>query len=262
MTARLLILLTVLFAAPQAFARADLTVDLQGPAAPLPDVMARYDVTVDNIGNRTANDVIVGVALPETHTSPTVHVLGTLGAIDSACALQDTHLTCNLGRLRRGASATLSFELALPVSRVPHDFVVEAKTSSREDSVANNALSYTQSLSYVATPIAGPRAALVRHCTGQDLVSFFECLLYPSSQSSHALTLEANGTLTFANAPPGYTGTWAQPTPDRLVMTYTFNNAMVAAFRGFGQGNDCFSGITAFPQSPGYIAAYQVCLQP
>ena len=115
------------------------------------------------------------VDLPTTNTSPTIHVMGEVDGIDSACNLVGTQLQCSLGRIRKNQSASITFDLEL-----------------------------------------------------------FECTLYPSSINSHPIEFHGNGTLSFPNASPDYTGAWEQLASDHLSMTYFFQGTPVAEFEGFG----------------------------
>ncbi len=250
--------LVALFAS-SAHAAADIDVSLQAPAGVQVYDQARYTIRVDNIGNKNASSVKVYVQLPETQTSPTVHVMGIVGTLHRKCSQSGSILTCDFGKVRKNRSKTRWFEIALPVSATPLDFIVEGKTTSNENSTANNALSHTATLDYYDTPIAGPVNVHNEHCTGQGLIGFYECTLFPSSISSHDVVFEANGTITFTNA-PGYTGAWNQVLPDRLSFAYYNNGQLVAGFHGYGVPGDCFEGLTLFPGSQ-WRAPYQVCLQ-
>jgi hypothetical protein len=243
-------------------AAADLTVSIAAPTGVYVYDTGRYQVAVSNIGRKNASSVRLSVALPSTHTSPQVHVLGTLGAYDGRCSRSGTDLVCLLGGLARGASTTVFFDIALPQSAAP--LVVEARvsSSSAESSTSNNLDSETASLLHPALAVVGPVDALNQHCTGTGLTSFFECALFPSSISSHEIRFEAGGSITFLNPPaPGYTGTWSQPAADRLTFTYSDGSGPVASFDGYAVDGDCFEGLTIFfPASP-YVSPYSVCLQ-
>jgi hypothetical protein len=112
---------------------------------------------------------------------------------------------------------------------------------------------------FYSQPIAGPVNVTNRHCTGQGLTAFYECIVSPGSITSHDITLNADGSITFANAPASYTGIWFQQLDDRLTFVYYDAGQLVAAFRGTGVGGDCFEGITLFPGSA-YNSAYEVCI--
>lgn len=258
---RLLAAASILLGAVSAHAAADIEVEFTPPAGVEVYETGRYTVRIANTGDAQAKNVKAYIQLPETGTSPQVYLMGTLGALHRQCqAISDTILECNFGRVKAGRAKTRWFELALPAVRGPIDFVVEARTTSNESSTANNALSQTVSPAAIATPVGAPRVAVNRHCTGQGLTAFFECTLFPSSISSHQITLEADGSITFANGAPGYTGAWQQPWPEALYFTYSNNGQIAAAFSGVGVGGDCFEGLTVFPGSA-YVAPYEVCLQ-
>ena len=215
---------------------------------------------VRNIGNKTANNVVLTINLPVTNTSPTVYVLGTVGSFDGRCTRAGRVLTCPLGNVARNGSTLVPFNIALPRSSAPIVFTTSVTTTSAENSSTNNGASLTPTITYPDLAVAAGSLAINEHCTGTNLTSFFECELFPSSISEHSTVFQAAGALTFVDAPPEYTGTWSQPAANRLVFSYFENGTLVAAFSGYSVDTDCFEGITTFPGSP-YVAPYSVCLQ-
>jgi hypothetical protein len=259
-------LLASLALSTTAHAGADLAVDVVVPGSVDVDVAEEIVVEVRNTGNRNADDVSVSILLPETATSPTVHVLGDLSGVDTRCSLADTELLCSLGRIRKGRSKTIRFDLAAPWAAVPLDIDAEASTTSSESNLSDNADVETLDVVYVDQPIAGPAGVTNRHCTGSGLTVFYECELYPSSISSHDILLESDGSITFApGLPSGYTGSWWQDTDDHLHFEYEFMGQTRLVFDGNGVGSDggaseCFEGISTFPGST-YNSAYQACFR-
>lgn len=252
-------LITLSLSAHAAPRRPDLAVTLTAPSNVVYGANARYEVTVRNVGNNRALAPIVEVQLPQTATSPTVHVLGDLGSRDSRCALSGTSLRCTLSNLGANRATTVWFELASPYSTAPMTLSATASVAN-ETNLANNTATHTLSLTAAPLAVNAPRQTLVRHCTGTNLTSFYECELYPSSITEHETQLNANGTLDFLGAAAGiYFGTWSQPAPNRLEFTYTDNGAAVASFSGYSVDN-CFEGRTTFPNSS-YVSMYQVCLR-
>lgn len=243
--------------ATPALAAADLAVSLPAPAPAHVYESATYEVEVANVGNRNADDVTLTIALPETHTSPQVYVMGELGSIDGRCTQSGTELVCDLGRIRKNRSTTVSFDLELPQADEVLEIVADASTSSSESNLANNEASLAPSLLSYSTTVSAGDVAQVEHCTGQGLTSFYECVLSPSSISSHIVEL-GSGTLSFPGQDPGYGGTWSQPSADQLSMTYTYNGSPVAQFDGWGTSPGCFEGITTFPGSA-WVSPYEVC---
>lgn len=65
-------------------AAADLDVSMVLPSA-APYAIFRSEVTVFNHGPQSANSTVLTVELPETATSPMVHVMGDVDAFDSRC---------------------------------------------------------------------------------------------------------------------------------------------------------------------------------
>jgi hypothetical protein len=259
MTHRILTALAILLSSSPAFAAADLSVSVTPPAAQHVYQNGTFDVIVANIGNQNARNVSLSIDLPQTNTSPTVHIMGDLGAFDSRCSLSGQTLTCGLGTIRKNKSETVSFDIALPYSTAPLNIDVAASSSPADANPANNSLTHVASLLTYDVTMSLPEAVINRHCTGQGLTSFFECELYPSSITSHAITFNSGGSITFASAPAGYTGTWSQPAPDRLLFQYYDNGNLVASFDGRGVSSGCFEGATTFPNSS-YLAMYEVCL--
>ncbi|MCB9779220.1 MAG: hypothetical protein H6742_11705 [Alphaproteobacteria bacterium] len=256
-------LITSLAFVTTAQANADLATTLSVPAGTVVYDDTTVQVTVENIGRKTADGVALVIDLPETHTSPTVHVMGELSAVDSRCALAGTSLECDLGRLTRGASTTVSFDIALPWSAEPLEFEATASTRSRERALGNNADADAASQVYIDAPLSGPHDMEMWHCTGTDLISFYECTLYPSSLSSHFVTFEADGSITFPPfLPPGYSGRWEQDSDDHLWFEYTFDSVVVAVFEGNGVSGSCFEGVTEFPYSSyDMVSGYEVCVK-
>ncbi|MEZ4239181.1 MAG: hypothetical protein R3F59_24110 [Myxococcota bacterium] len=240
------------FAAPSA----DLVVTVHAPASQLVYDEDTWTVTVDNTGNRDASDVVVAIALPPTHTSPVVEVMGLLGATSPGCTLSGTVLSCALGRVRRGQGASASFDVAWPVSRVPLVVTATGSTSSPEVDLSDNTDGATAAVTYEAVAVVPAAPYTVRSCTGTDLTGFYECVLNPSSITSHTGVMDVGGGLTLPVA--GYSGSWWQPGPDALVLQYVTGGAVAATFTGSGVAADCFEGTTAL--GSGWTAAWEVCL--
>jgi hypothetical protein len=211
-------------------------------------------VTVKNTGNSNANDVSLTIQLPETNTSPSVYVLGDLGAYSADCTESGTTLVCDLGRIRKNRSTTVSLDIALPWSFDTLDFAATATASNASSSVDVDSATVV----YVDQVISGTANITNRHCTGTGLVAFYECTLFPSSISSHSATLVSGGTVSFDNF-PGYGGSWGQDSDDHLWFEYTYNGDIVAEFEGNGVGGGCFEGLTTFPGSA-WVSPYEVCL--
>ena len=251
--------LSAFFVAAPALAAADLAVSIPAPTAAFVYDDLAYDVVVTNHGNKSAAAVTLTITLPETQTSPNVHVMGILGAVDSRCAPSGTQLVCQLGSLGKSATTTVSFAIALPEAAETLAVAAEATTSSKEFNLADNVASDAPALLHYATALEDGDVLLNQHCTGQGLTSFYECTLYPSSISAHESVLHGDGTISFVDAPPGYTGVWSQSSDESLEFTYLYSGAVVAEFVGYGSSPGCFEGITSFPGSP-YVAPYEVCV--
>ncbi len=206
-------------------ASADLETTLSLPAAFDVDVSDTVSVTVENVGNGSANSVVVDIDLPETNTSPTVHVMG---------------------------------DIALPQSAGSLDFSATASTTSTDSNASNNADDDSAVVLYPDLAITSQAFIINRHCTGQGLEAFYECELYPSSISSHEIILETDGSITFSQA--GYSGAWGQDTDDHLWFEYYYAGMVRLTFEGNAVDGDCFEGLTDFPGTS-YVAPYEVCIK-
>lgn len=248
-----LLLATVALAAP------DLSTSITAPSGTYVYATGRYTVTVRNTGAHTASSVSLSIQLPETNTSPSVHVLGTLGATSASCTQTGTQLSCSLGSIRKSRSTSVYFDIALPESSEPIEITATASTSG-ETNTGNNAATHTASLVSWDVSFSAPVNLENRHCTGTALTSFFECELYPSSISSHTTTLNADGSLTIADVGPEYTGTWTSTGADHLAFTYYEYGTVIAEFEGWGVDTGCWEGLTTFPGSA-YVSPYEVCVE-
>jgi uncharacterized repeat protein (TIGR01451 family) len=248
-----------LLVATPALAGADLSVQVPAPSPAYVYDTTTFDVTVANIGNKSASNVTLTIQLPETNTSPQVYVLGTLGAIDPRCTQSGTTLNCNLGSIARNTNKVVSLDIELPQADEALAITATAATTSLENSTTNNAATTEAVLLNYAVAVAPGDTAHNRHCTGQGLSSFFECLLFPSSLMSHDIEFLADGELAIVGE-PDYSGSWSQPTADSLTLTYIdWTNTVVAEFVGYGTNPGCFEGITTFPDSE-YMSVYEVCI--
>lgn len=258
MTRPILAGLAAFLIATPALAASDLAVSIPTPAPMYVYDSGTIEVQVDNIGNRSAKNVELIIELPETNTSPQVFVMGDVSNIDSKCSLVDTELVCNLGKIGKNKSKTVTFDMELPQAAQSLDIVATASTTSNENTTGNNDASVTPPLLNYDVSVMDGDVATVEHCTGQGLVSFFECLTSPSSLSTHWVEF-GNGTLSFPGQDPSFGGTWSQPSTDSLEMTYTQNGTVVAQFLGYGTSPGCFEGLTVFPGSP-WVSPYEVCI--
>jgi len=250
---------TCVLAAGPALAASDVRVVIPAPAAVHVYDDTQVGIVVSNIGNQSAAAVQLTVTLPATHTSPTKYVMGTLANVDPRCTKSGTKLTCTLGTIGKNKSTTVSFAIALPQAAEVLSISAAATTSSSENSLANNSASVTPSLINYSVAVQDGDLGHNSHCTGQGLTSYFECELFPSSLSAHDVVFHGDGTLTFVDAPPEYTGVWSQDSGDSLAFTYYEDGVPIAEFVGYGTNPGCFEGVTEFVGSP-YVAPYEVCL--
>ena len=206
MTRTLIPVLACVAASPAFAAGApDLVTTLTAPSASAVYESATYKVTVANQGTRNAVGVTLTIDLPHTHTSPTQHILGDVTSLPNRCSVVDLQVVCTLGRIKKGLSKSVRLDVAFP-------FAIDTLEIEATSEVVNEANPSDNSVSYVVDPDtfdvswSAPHTVVVEHCTGQDLSSFFECELFPSSIFSHEATLHTDGTISFPH--PGYSGTW------------------------------------------------------
>lgn len=242
--------------------RADLAVTLQAPALVAINTPTVYTATIKNRGPNTAENVGLTITMPLTNTSPTTAILGTVSGLDPRCSVVNKSIVCaQLGSLKKDKTLTIAYTYSAPVANKSLTMTAAGSTSTNDPVGGNNSASVTPSFVYPSRPIVS--ADIVNsHCTGQNLSAYFECLLFPSSIATHAITLNADHTITFVPSEPGYTGTWSQPTPYQLTFSYFEGADKVAEFNGFAtNGNACFDGITNFFPVSNYMSAYRACIQ-
>lgn len=252
---------TVAFAAPPS---ADLQVQLTAPTSVQISTATTYTATVKNLGPATTNASLV-IEFPLTNTSPTVAILGTVTESESACSIASNRITCTLGELRKNKSVSVSYSYTAPVSTKSLQMKAIASSSVNDSITSNNTATVTPNLAY---PVRAITSANVTnsHCTGTNLTSYFECLLFPSSIATHDTTLNADFTISFTE--PGYTGTWSQNAA-KTSLTFSYfegsgsGSTKIAEFNGRSiNGADCFDGLTSFfPQPSTYVSPYRVCIQ-
>lgn len=261
MRLRSLVAFSALFVSGSAFAASDVTVSVSQSSTPYVYQSGRYNVTVSNVGNQTANSVSVSITLPTTNTSPQVYVMGTVGSMASGCTRSGAVITCSLGSIRRARSATAWFDLTLPEAAEALDITAVASTTSSENSTSNNSATHTAALNNYAVALTTPDVALNQHCTGTGLTSYYECTLFPSSISDHTITLETDGSVTIHDVGPEYTGFWESLDATHLRVVYYELGVEVAEFEGYGTSTSCWEGLTTFNPDNGYVSPYRVCLQ-
>ncbi len=261
MIKRLLSALALVTIAGPAFAASDLTVTFTPPVAPAVYQNATYNLRVNNIGNQSAYNVTLTIALPTTGSSPTNTVLGILGTRTTGCNVSGTNIVCPLGTINKNKNKPVFFNIALPYSSAPIVFTATASTTSSENSYTNNSAPRTVSLTFATTTVdtsSGSATVENSHCTGTSITSWFICTLFPSSISNHTALYADDGTISFPGQDPSMTGTWSQPDATTLVFDYFDNGDHVASFFGRGVPGDCFEGVTTFIGSS-YKAGYEVC---
>ncbi len=253
--ASMLLSATSAFAAPP---RADLQVQLTAPSSVQISTATTYTATVKNLGPATTNATLV-IEFPLTNTSPTVAILGTVTESESACSIGSNKITCSAANLKKGKSVTFSYSYTAPVSTKTLQMKATVSSSVTDNVAGNNTATVVPNLAYPARAITSATVTN-SHCTGTSLTSYFECLLFPSSISSHETTLNADNTISFTES--GYTGTWSQNVAKTsLYFEYLENGNKIAEFNGFAiNGSSCFDGLTNFFPASSYVSPYRICL--
>lgn len=254
-------LCTLGFATSASAARApDLEVTMSGPASVHVYEDGTYQVVVRNNGTRNANSVELQVMFPLTNNSPAAWTMGTITGWSSQCIPKDYYLTCSLGRIRKNRSKTITFDWNAPLSTAPIVFTADASSNRADANPADNVHDFTASpLTYDFT-VPANYAVTNHHCTGQNLTSFHECAVSPSSISSFQSVLEVGGNIAILPAsPPGFVGQWSQTGPDSIRIEYYRNGQLSAEMDAYGVGGGCFEGAMTFPISPGWVAMYEIC---
>lgn len=262
LTAVLVALPVVLTAAPAlAGPKHNLNVAVTPPAGVLVDQFGHYNVRVTNTGNRNASGVTLTIALPRTHTSPQVFIMGNLANVDGRCSLSAQTLTCGLGQINKnGAYTDVGFDLKLPYSTAALDFTYTANPISGDANPANNTLATTVAPGFPSQPITTDLSMQHDHCTGTNLTSFFECALFPSSIAGFAADYAIAGNAITIPGEPDFSGTWSQAGgADHLEVTFSDLSGPVGSIDARAVGNGCFEGPMTFaPPSP-YVAIYRIC---
>jgi uncharacterized repeat protein (TIGR01451 family) len=239
----------------------NLRVTLQGPSTAAVYSPYQYTVTVKNIGNAPAANVKIVVDLPETDTSPTKYILGTLTGIQTGCVVVTRKLQCTSTiPLNSNQQRAYTFNFELPIStKILSVKATGTTTTANEVDPLNNSQTVTQALSYgsITIPVTGTDV-LISMCTGRGLTSFFECEIFPSSQQHHIFTLHPDMSVSVYG---DVVGTWDQPSASRLHL-YMVNGGTVIEHNGFARNGTCFEGMTTFTPNPGgYISPYKICVQ-
>jgi uncharacterized repeat protein (TIGR01451 family) len=238
----------------------NLRVTLQGPSAAAVYSPYQYTATVKNIGNGPAANVKVTIDLPETDTSPTKYILGTLSGFNAAyCQVVTRKLVCSQsGNLGNNQQRVYTFNFELPISTKTLSIkATGTTTSTNEIDPLNNWQTVTPGLSYGSIPLISANV-LISMCTGRGLTSFFECELFPSSQQSHIFSLNQDMSVSVYG---DVVGTWDQPSASQLHL-YMVDGGTVIEHNGFARNGTCFEGMTTFDPNPGgYISPYKICVQ-
>jgi hypothetical protein len=252
------------FASPSASAApngSDLVTSFVAPSSVRVGDVARYEVRVVNNGNRnSALPTTVTIQLPTTATTPTPRILGTVSNLTAGCSVSGTRVVCSSPLIPRfGGTAAFAFDMVLPYSLQPISFRAEASTTN-ERNAADNVANHAPATTFHTVPDSAPANLAISHCTGTNLISFWDCVVTPTSTSSHVATLLPGGTIDLsANGSEAATmgGTWSV-NGTQLTMTYTDGGVPVGTFVGQGTSPSCWEGPMTFPNST-YMSMYRVC---
>ncbi len=236
-----------------------------GNAGPVVESPYQYTTRVRNIGNQTAQNVVITVEFPLTNTSPTRYILGKLSSVSASsgtCSTAGNKITCNVGSLGNNQTKSVTFTFEQQVSTVAPFMKTTASTSSlNEQNANNNQLPLNLNVSYPTNEVTGGRY-LVTSCTGTNLTSFYECEKSPGSTQTYEIDLNVGNTVSIPQD-SNYFGMWHQNTLLNRSLHFTVESGLgtEAIFNGFASSGTCFKGITTFPQSPTHNSAYRVCVQ-
>lgn len=236
----------------------DLSVSIIPDSSPaLANSTVGYQVKVTNSGNKKASNVSVTIDLPKTNTSPTRYLLGTASTA-SPCSLSGSTITCSISSINAGKNASVGFSYSMPVNSSSPSIVAKATVSGDTDA-SDNETSYSPTLSYHSVSLSAPVTVTNSHCTGQNLIAYFECTLFPSSISSHQIRLESDGSITFLNSgTDGYTGGWQRSSDGKqLSFQYMNNGNTIVSFVGKGSSDKCYDAVVT---SGGYTIPYRACV--
>lgn len=233
-----------------------------GNANPQVESPYQYTTRVKNIGNQTAQNVVIVVEFPLTNTSPTRYILGKLTSVSAStgtCSTAGNKITCNVGNIGNNQTRSVTFTFEHQVSTIAPFMKTTASTSNtNEVNQNNNWLQLSPTLTY-PTNIVTPGTYLVSSCTGRDLTSYYECEKAPSSiQSVLSFDVFSGGTLEVTGY-PSYSGLWDQLTLIDKSLHINIPNEI--DFNGYAVSNMCFEGITTFASTTVYNSAYRVCRQ-
>jgi hypothetical protein len=263
---------SVLVAAPAAAEAANgpnLSVSVTPPPATNVYAAGRYNLTVANVGNRDALNVRVVINLPSSQTSPSVSTMGTLGARSVGCNVSGLVTDLQHQQDPRGPQRAAVLRHDLPGHDVVAGHAGGRLEQPRGSEPGQQHRDDHAEPAHVRDGHPGRHrrqrwpdlTADIDHCTGRDLVSFYQCVITPTSISSHQHIFNADNTISFAF--PDYAGVWSQnPGLNELSFSYTEGPDTVLDFVGYGvDGTNCFEGIVNFYPASVYNSAYSVCLQ-
>ncbi len=234
----------------EASRRADLDVAAQGPVQVDVNGSATYSVTTRNIGDRRANDVSLSVTVP---------VGLTVTNQSNECQTTSGGLHCDLGRLRPGASHTVTLVVDAPAAPGAHAITATGNTSTRESTLGNN--SDTLNVQVIDPtppppanfPITSQTDLFLEMCTSlSGPIEWADCT--PGSLLTHTVTLEAGGSTETYD--PGVWGNWNQASPSVIEMNFfnMLDNSPMSTMSGSAMSSSCFEGTTVFHQGLGYGA--------
>lgn len=234
----------------------------QGSSTPLVESPYQYTSRVQNIGNKTANGVVMTIEFPLTSTSPNKYILGKLSAItpgSGTCSIVSNKIVCNFGNIARNETRQVTFTFEFQVATTLPTITSSVTTTSNNEQVpANNTRATTPAIRYPDNVMTSG-TYVVSSCTGTNLTSFYECEVSPGSiQTLLSLEFNLGGTLSVTGYPM-YTGLWDQYTLQNKSLHFTIPGEL--DFNGFASNGACFKGITTFPQNSNYKSAYRVCEQ-
>lgn len=190
--------------------RADLSIAKFGPSHAVAGTTVRYDITVENLGPSTARGVYVVDTLP---ANVTFVAAAASGATEGTCSGSNSSVTCNLGVLPAGNTATI--EIWIIPRRGPEIVNVATVGSSTIDpDLSNNTTTQVETEIdddrpyIILDPVCGPAGETIDiyGYSWQDGGNYREIELYIDSDGA----LDLNGATELPESPVARAAAWIQ----------------------------------------------------
>ena len=232
---------------------ADLSIMIQAPATTTPLEQVQYYITIHNNGPKSAGRVKAKLELPANTT---------FIQASSECSLNGSKLTCNLGKIRKNRSHTLSVLLEAPTADGTISLSGEVNSRRADPNYLNNFATYdtlVESPQVVAPefPITSTVTINAQSCYGSGISQFSDCPAYAIMYGT--MTLNTDQSISTGN--PGVLGNWSQTDNSSIQMNFTdLSNNPISTFNGTAVSETCFEG-TVTPNLATTDGAWRGCAQ-